>query len=78
LSATPVVVAAGVVLEIAVSALPDERVSVPQAKDVWFRPLLLNTADRRLVQPTGGWCNLLRARNYGALHGHRHSMIVVG
>ena len=33
----------------------DERVWVPQAPDVWFRPLLLNTV-------TGGWCNLLRVR----------------
>ncbi|TMH07100.1 MAG: cupin [Betaproteobacteria bacterium] len=72
MSATPVVVAAGVVPEIAVSALPDdERVWVPQAKDVWFRPLLLNTV-------TGGWCNLLRVRKSGVLHRHRHPMIVVG
>jgi quercetin dioxygenase-like cupin family protein len=72
LSAPPVVVAAGVVPEIAVSALPDdERVWVPQAEDVWFRPLLLNTV-------TGGWCNLLRVRKSGVLHRHRHPMIVVG
>ena len=33
-------------------AIPDdERVWVPQAPDVWFRPLLLNTVTRRLVQP---------------------------
>lgn len=31
-------------LEIAVPAVPeDERVWVPQADGVWFRPLLLNT-----------------------------------
>jgi 2,4'-dihydroxyacetophenone dioxygenase len=72
LSATPVVVSAGVVPEIAVSALPDdERVWVPQARDVWFRPLLLNTV-------TGGWCNLLRVRKSGVLPRHRHPMIVVG
>jgi 2,4'-dihydroxyacetophenone dioxygenase len=72
LSATPVVAAAGVVPDIAVSALPDdERVWVPQANDVWFRPLLLNTV-------TGGWCNLLRVRKSGVLHRHRHPMIVVG
>jgi 2,4'-dihydroxyacetophenone dioxygenase len=72
LSATPVVVAAGVVPEIAVMALPDdERVWVPQAQDVWFRPLLLNTV-------SGGWCNLLRVRRSGVLHRHRHPMLVVG
>src|SRR4030095_14406492 len=38
---------------IAIGAIPgDERVWVPQAPDVWFRPLLLNTV-------SGGWCNLL-------------------
>ena len=47
---------AGIVPEIALQAIPDdERVWVPQATDVWFRPLLLNTV-------TGGWCNLLRVR----------------
>ncbi len=72
MSATPVVVAAGVVPEIAVMALPDdERVWVPQAQDVWFRPLLLNTV-------SGGWCNLLRVRRSGVLHRHRHPMLVVG
>ena len=46
--------AAGITPEIAVAAVPaDEREWVPQAPDVWFRPLLLNTV-------TGGWCNLLR------------------
>jgi hypothetical protein len=30
--------------EMAVAAIPeDERVWVPQAADVWFRPLMLNT-----------------------------------
>jgi len=43
--------AAGIQAGFAVSAVPsDERVWVAQAKDVWFRPLLLNTV-------TGGWCN---------------------
>ncbi len=47
--------------EIAVAAIPDdERVWVPQAPDVWFRPLLLNTV-------SGGWCNLLRVRKSGVL-----------
>ncbi len=72
MSAPPVVVAAGVVPEIAISALPDDdRVWVPQAKHVWFRPLLLNTV-------SGGWCNLLRVRKSGVLNRHRHPMIVVG
>ena len=58
--------------EIAVAAVPDdERVWVPQAQDVWFRPLLLNTV-------TGGWCNLLRVRKSGVLSRHRHPMAVVG
>jgi len=62
----------GIVPELALRALPeDERVWVPQAKDVWFRPLLLNTV-------TGGWCNLLRVRRSGVLHRHRHPMAVVG
>lgn len=62
----------GIQPEIAVAAVPeDERVWVPQAPDVWFRPLLLNTV-------TGGWCNLLRVTKSGVLHRHRHPMIVVG
>ena len=49
----------GIRPEIAVRAIPDdERVWVPQAPDVWFRPLLLNTV-------SGGWCNLLRVRCSG-------------
>ena len=47
-------------------ALPtDERVWVPQAENVWFRPLMLNTVN-------GGWCNLLRVRKSGVLSQHRH------
>ena len=47
--------------EIAVRAVPeDERVWVPQAPDVWFRPLMLNTL-------AGQWCNLLRVRKAGVL-----------
>jgi quercetin dioxygenase-like cupin family protein len=64
--------AAGLVPEIALAAIPeDERVWVPQAPDVWFRPLLLNTV-------TGGWCNLLRVRRAGILSRHRHPTAVVG
>lgn len=58
--------------EIVANALPDdERVWVPQAENVWFRPLLLNTV-------SGGWCNLLRVRRAGVLSRHRHPMLVVG
>ena len=68
----PILPASGIVAELAVAALPnDERVWVPQAPDVWFRPLLLNTV-------TGGWCNLLRVRRSGILSRHRHPMMVTG
>ena len=51
---TPITQHPGIRAEIAVQAIPDdERVWVPQAPDVWFRPLLMNTV-------TGSWCNLLR------------------
>jgi hypothetical protein len=43
----------------------DERVWVPQADNVWFRPLMMNTV-------AGGWCNLLRVRRAGVLSRHRH------
>jgi quercetin dioxygenase-like cupin family protein len=62
----------GIQPEIAIQAIPDdERVWVPQAPLVWFRPLLLNTV-------TGGWCNLLRVRKSGVLSRHIHPAIVVG
>ena len=52
--------------EIVTAAVPDdERLWVPQAPDVWFRPLMLNTLQ-------GGWCNLLRVRRAGVLSRHRH------
>ena len=58
--------------EIAIAAIPeDERVWVPQAPNVWFRPLLLNTV-------TGSWCNLLRVRRSGVLSRHIHPSWVVG
>ena len=64
--------ALGIRPDIAVRAIPDdERVWVPQAPGVWFRPLLLNTV-------CGGWCNLLRVRRSGVLSRHRHPMRVVG
>jgi 2,4'-dihydroxyacetophenone dioxygenase len=59
-------------LEIAVTAVPnDERVWVPQAKDVWFRPLMLNTLQ-------GQWCNLLRVCKSGVLSRHLHPNPVHG
>ncbi|MDO9283725.1 MAG: 2,4'-dihydroxyacetophenone dioxygenase family protein [Aquabacterium sp.] len=62
----------GIQPEIAIQAIPDdERVWVPQAPDVWFRPLLLNTV-------TGSWCNLLRVRKSGVLSRHIHPSWVTG
>jgi quercetin dioxygenase-like cupin family protein len=62
----------GIQPELAVAAIPDdERVWVPQAPEVWFRPLLLNTV-------TGSWCNLLRVRKTGVLSRHIHPAWVVG
>ena len=58
--------------EIAVMAMPeDERVWVPQAEGVWFRPLMLNTRQ-------GQWCNLLRVRRSGVLSRHLHPNPVHG
>ena len=58
--------------EIAVPAMPDdERVWVPQAEGVWFRPLMLNTL-------AGQWCNLLRVRRAGVLSRHLHPNPVHG
>ncbi len=62
----------GLADEIAVKAMPDDdRVWVPQAPDVWFRPLFLNTI-------TGQWCNLLRVTKSGIVSRHRHPGIVLG
>ena len=72
MSAALIVRSHGIKPEIAIDAIPDdERAWVPQAPDVWFRPLLFNTV-------TGGWCNLLRVRRSGVLSRHRHPMAVVG
>ena len=58
--------------EIVAAVMPDdERVWVPQMKDVWFRPLLLNTLQ-------GQWCNLLRVRKSGVLTKHLHPAPVHG
>ena len=62
----------GIQPEIVTQAVPeDERLWVPQAPDVWFRPLMLNTVG-------GGWFNLLRVRKSGVLSRHRHPMAVFG
>ena len=72
MSALPIGGAVGIRPEIAEPAIPDdERVWVPQAAGVWFRPLLFDTV-------SGGWCNLLRVRRAGVLSRHRHPMLVVG
>src|SRR5688572_21717146 len=58
--------------DLAVKALPDdERLWVPQAENVWFRPLLLNRVN-------GEWVNLLRVRRSGVLSRHRHPSPVHG
>ena len=49
----------------------DERVWVPQAEKVWFRPLCLNRSQ-------GYWVNLLRVRKAGVLSRHRHPQAVHG
>lgn len=49
----------------------DERVWVPQADNVWFRPLCLNVG-------SGYWVNLLKVRRAGVLSRHRHPAPVHG
>jgi quercetin dioxygenase-like cupin family protein len=58
--------------EMAMAAVPDDqRLWVPQAPNVWFRPLLLNTVN-------GEWVNLLRVTRSGVLSRHRHPAPVHG
>ncbi len=58
--------------EIVVPAVPeDDRVWVPQAPRVWFRPLMFNTVN-------GGWTNLLKVTKSGLLSRHRHPAPVHG
>jgi quercetin dioxygenase-like cupin family protein len=53
-------------------AIPeDERLWVPQAENVWFRPLCLSAS-------RGYWVNLLRVRKSGVLSRHRHPQPVHG
>ena len=62
----------GMQKEIVQKAIPDDdKVWVPQAPGVNFRPLMLNTV-------SGGWFNLLRVRKSGVLSRHRHAMAVYG
>ena len=49
----------------------DERLWVPQAENVAFRPLCLNRSQ-------GYWMNLLRVRKAGVLSRHRHPQPVHG
>jgi quercetin dioxygenase-like cupin family protein len=54
------------------NAVPeDDRLWVPQADQVWFRPLCLNRSQ-------GYWVNLLRVRKSGVLSRHRHPNPVHG
>ncbi len=58
--------------ELVVQAIPDdERLWVPQAPNIWFRPLLFDTV-------RGEWVNLLRVRRSGVLNRHRHPAPVYG
>ncbi|HEX3815079.1 MAG TPA: 2,4'-dihydroxyacetophenone dioxygenase family protein [Mycobacteriales bacterium] len=58
--------------ELAFPAIPeDDRVWVPQAPNVWFRPLLFNTV-------IGQWCNLLKVTKSGIVSRHRHPGAVFG
>lgn len=46
--------------------LDDDELWVPQAENVWFKPLMLNVSQ-------GYFLNLLRVRKSGVLSCHRHS-----
>ena len=53
-------------------ALPeDDRVWVPQAPNIWFRPLVLSVSQ-------GYWVNLLKVTRSGVLSRHRHTNPVHG
>ena len=58
--------------DLVTKAIPeDERLWVPQADNVWFRPLILNATN-------GEWVNLFRVRRSGMLSRHRHPSPVYG
>jgi len=62
----------GMVADVTTVAIPqDERLWVPQAENIWFRPLLLDTV-------SGMWVNLLRVRRKGVLSRHCHPAPVHG
>ena len=62
----------GPIPDLVEQAIPeDERLWVPQAPQVWFRPLLFDTV-------TGQWVNLLRVRRSGVLSRHLHPAPVYG
>ncbi len=53
-------------------ALPaDDRIWVPQAENIWFRPLVLSVSQ-------GYWVNLLKVTRAGVLSRHRHTNAVHG
>lgn len=62
---------AGEDLVVAPAVPQDERIWVPQAENVWFRPLCLSASQ-------GYWMNLLRVRKSGVLSRHRHPNPVHG
>jgi len=49
----------------------DDRIWVPQAENVWFRPLVLSVSQ-------GYWVNLLKVTRSGVLSRHRHTNPVHG
>lgn len=58
--------------DLVVPVLPeDERLWVPQAEKVWFRPIMFNTVE-------GAWVNLLRISKAGMLNRHLHPAPVYG
>ena len=60
------------IADLVMPAIPeDERLWVPQAPGVWFRPLILNTVN-------GEWLNLLRVKRAGVVSRHRHPAPVYG
>jgi len=60
------------IADLVTQAIPDdERLWVPQAEKIWFRPLLLNTTN-------GEWVNLLRIAKGGVMNRHRHPAPVYG
>ena len=60
------------ITDLVTEAIPDdERLWVPQADKIWFRPLLFNTTN-------GEWVNLLRIAKGGVMNRHRHPAPVYG